>query len=141
MWGIWGLVGRWGWDVESPHILTDSFRAKKNRCRISRRKDGECGRGEEAGPRGLKEGGDGYERMREGGIRGRPERNREGKAREVKVSAGSSGENRSIGEGEGHGWELGRAHKVCKRGEDRFTKENMGGAGIGKDGGRGDRAQ
>ena len=79
--------------------------------------------------------------MREGGIRGRPERNREGKAREVKVSAGSSGENRSIGEGEGHGWEVGRAHEVCKRGEDRLTKKDMGGAGVGEDGGRGDRAQ
>ena len=56
MWGIWGLVWRWGWDVEVPHILAESFRANKNGCRISRRKDGECGRGEEAGPRGLKEG-------------------------------------------------------------------------------------
>ena len=57
--GYLGLVWRWGWDVEAPHILADSFRANKNGCRISRRKDGECGRGEEAGPRGLKEGGDG----------------------------------------------------------------------------------
>jgi hypothetical protein len=79
--------------------------------------------------------------MREGGIRGRPERNREGKAREVKVSAGSSGENRSIGKGEGHGWELGRAHKVGKRGEDRLSKEDMGSTGVGEDGGRSDRAQ
>ena len=23
------MVGRWGWDVESPHILADSFRANK----------------------------------------------------------------------------------------------------------------
>ena len=79
--------------------------------------------------------------MREGGIRGRPERNREGKAREVKVSAGSSGENRSIGEGEGLGWELGRAHEVCKRGEDRLSEKDMGSAGVGKDGRRDDRAQ
>ena len=79
--------------------------------------------------------------MGEGGIRGRPERNREGKAREVKVSAGSSGEDRSIGEGEGHGWELGRAHEVCERGEDRLSKEDMGSTGVGEDGGRGDRAQ
>ena len=80
--------------------------------------------------------------MRKGGIWGRPERNREGKAREVKVSARSSGENRSIGEGEGHGcWELGRGHEVCKRVEDRLTKKNMGGAGVGEDGGRGDRTQ
>jgi hypothetical protein len=116
--GIRGVVGRWGWDVESPHVLADSFRANnKNGCRVSRRKDGECGGGEEAGTRGLKEGGDVEERVREGSIRGRPERDRERKARQVKVSAGSSGEDRSIGEGEGHGWELGRAHEVCKRGE------------------------
>ena len=79
--------------------------------------------------------------MREGSIRGRPERNREGKAREVKVSAGSSGEDQSIGKGEGHGGELGRAHEVCKRGEDRLTKEDMGSTGVGKDGRRGDRIQ
>ena len=54
-----GGGGEVGVDVESPHILADSFRANKNRCRISRRKDGECVGGEEAGPRGLKEGGDG----------------------------------------------------------------------------------
>jgi hypothetical protein len=59
----------------------------------------------------------------------------------VKVSAGSSGEDRSIGEGEGHGWELGRAHEVCERGEDRLSKEDMGSTGVGEDGGRGDRAQ
>jgi hypothetical protein len=59
----------------------------------------------------------------------------------LKVSAGSSGEDRSIGEGEGHGWELGRAHEVCKRGEDRLTKEDLGSAGVGEDGVRGDRAQ
>ena len=127
--------------MESPHVLADSFRANKNGCRISRRKDGECGGGEEAGTRGLKEGGNGEERVREGSIRGRPERDREGKAREVKVSAGSSGEDRSIGKGEGHGWELGRAHEVCKRGKDRLTKEYMGSTGVGEVGRRGDRAQ
>ncbi len=37
--------GWWGWDVESPHVLADSFRANKNGCRVSRRKDGECGLG------------------------------------------------------------------------------------------------
>ncbi len=63
------------------------------------------------------------------------------KAREVKVSAGSSGEYRSIGKGEGHGGKLGRAHEVCKRGEDRITKEDMSSAGVGKDGRRGDRTQ
>ena len=103
MWGIRGVVGWWGWDVESPHVLADSFRANKNGCRVSRRKDGECGGGEEAGARGLEKGGDGEERVREGSIGGRPERNREREAREVKVSARSSGEDRSIGEGEGHG--------------------------------------
>ena len=139
--GIRGVVGRWGWDVESPHVLADSFRANKNGCRVSRRKDGECGGGEEAGARGLEKGGDGEERVREGSIGGRPERNREREAREVKVSAGSSGEDRSIGESEGHGWEVGRAHEVCKRGEDRLTKENMGGAGVGEDRGRGGRTQ
>jgi hypothetical protein len=71
----------------------------------------------------------------------RPERDREREAREMKVSAGSSGEDRAIGEGEGHGWELGRAHEVCKEREDRLTKEDMGGAGVGEDGGWGDRAQ
>jgi hypothetical protein len=86
----------------------------------------------------LKERGDGEERVREGSIRGRPERNRERKAREVKVFAGSSGEDRSIGKGEGHGWELGRAHE---RGEGRLTKEDMGSSGVGKDGRRGDRTQ
>ena len=89
----------------------------------------------------MKEGGDGEERVREGSIRGRPERNGERKAREVKVSAGSSGEDRSIGKGEGHGRKVGRAHEVCKRGEPRLTKEDMGSAGVGKDGRRGDRTQ
>jgi hypothetical protein len=56
-----GRVGRMcgvsgGWDVESPHILADSFRANKNGCRVSLRKDGRCGWGEDAGARGLKEG-------------------------------------------------------------------------------------
>ncbi len=94
MWGIRGLVGWRGWDEESPHVLADSFGANKNRCRVSRRKDGKCGG---AGTRGLKEGGDGEEGVGEGSIGGSPERYREGKAGEVKVSAGSSGEDRSIG--------------------------------------------
>ncbi len=45
---------------------------------------------EEAGTRGLKERGDGEEGVREGSIGGRPERDREGKAREVKVPSRSS---------------------------------------------------
>jgi hypothetical protein len=141
VWGIRGVVGRWGWDVESPHVLADSFRANKNGCRVSRRKDGECGGGEEAGARGLEKGGDGEERVREGSIGGRPERNREREAREVKVSAGSSGEDRSIGKGKGHWWKLGGTHEVCKRGEDRLSEKDMGSAGVGKDGRRDDRAQ
>ncbi len=32
-------------------------------------------------------------------------------------------------------------HEVCKRREDRLTKEDMGSTGVGEDGGRGDRAQ
>ncbi len=57
------------------------------------------------------------------------------------MSAGSSGEDRSIGKVEGHGWKLGRAHEVCKRGEDRLAKKDMGSDGVSKDGGRGDRTQ
>ena len=89
----------------------------------------------------MKEGGDGEEGVREGGIGGRPERDREREAREVKVPSRSSCEDRSIGKGEGHGWELGRAHEVCKRGEDRLSKKDMGSAGVGKDGRRDNRAQ
>ena len=36
---------------------------------------------------------------------------------------------------------MGRAHEVCKRGEDRLTKEDMGSAGVSEDGRRGDRTQ
>ncbi len=39
------------------------------------------------------------------------------------------------------GSSAGRMNEVCKRGEDRLTKEDMGSAGVGKDGKRGDRAQ
>ncbi len=59
----------------------------------------------------------------------------------MKVFAGSSSEDRSIGKGEGHGGKVGRAHEVCKRGEDRLTKEDMSSAGVGKDGRWGDRTQ
>jgi hypothetical protein len=60
----------------------------------------------------LKEGGNGEERVREGSIRGRPERDREREAREVKVSAGSSEGVRWIMHGRG---ELGRTrlHKLA----------------------------
>ena len=79
VWGIRGVVGRWGWDVESPHILADSFRANKNGCRVTRRKAGEWGGGEEAGTRGLEKGGDGEERVRQGSIRGRQKGTGKGK--------------------------------------------------------------
>ncbi len=36
---------------------------------------------------------------------------------------------------------MGRAHEVCKRGEDRLPKEDLGTARVGKDGRRGDRTQ
>ncbi len=125
--GSGGVVGV-GCGVATHYVLADSFRANKNGCRVSRRKDGECGGGEEAGTSGLKEEGNGEEGVREGSIGGRPERDREREAREVKVPSRSSGEDRSIGEGERNGWELGRAHEVCKRGEDRLSEEDMGSA-------------
>ncbi len=43
----------------------------------------------------------------------------------MKVSTGLSGEDRSIGKGEGHEREFGRAHEVGKRGEDRLPKEDI----------------
>ncbi len=48
----------WGWDVESPHVLTSLFRANENECRVSGGKDGERGGGEETRAGGLKERGD-----------------------------------------------------------------------------------
>ena len=36
---------------------------------------------------------------------------------------------------------MGRAHEMCKRGEDGLTKEDMGSTGVGQDRGRDDRAQ
>ncbi len=57
------------------------------------------------------------------------------------MSAGSSGEDRSIGKGKGHGWKLCRAHEVGKRGGDRLPKEDMRSAGVDEGGRRGDRTQ
>ncbi len=57
------------------------------------------------------------------------------------MSVGSSGEDRAIGKGEGYGRKLGRAHEVCKRGEDALTKKDMGSSGVGKDRKGGDRTQ
>ncbi len=54
--GIGGLLGKRGWDVESPHILAGSYRANKNEWRVFRGEDGKCGGGKETGTRGLKEG-------------------------------------------------------------------------------------
>jgi hypothetical protein len=141
VWGIRVVVWRWWWDVESPHILADSFRANKNECWIPRRKDEECGGG--GGGRNQRFGGG--ERWRgeseRGKYQGQTRTGQGNEGEEVKVFAGSSSEDRSIGKGEGHGWELGRAHEVCKRGEDRLAKKDMGGAGVGEDGGRGNRTQ
>ncbi len=36
---------------------------------------------------------------------------------------------------------MGHAHEVCKRGEDRLTKENMSSAGVSEDRRRGDKTQ
>ena len=30
-----GLRGGWGWDVESPHVLTSLFGANEDGCRVS----------------------------------------------------------------------------------------------------------
>jgi hypothetical protein len=117
--------------VESPHILTGSFGADENRCRVSRCKDGKGGGGEDARTRGLKERGDGEKRVGQGGIRGGPKRDRERKAGKVKVSAGCGGEKGSVGECERHGWECAWAHEVGEGREDRFSEEDMRGAGIG----------
>jgi hypothetical protein len=63
-WVVWGL--RWGrrWYVESPYILTSLFRANENGCRVFRGKNREQGGSKETRTRGLKEGGDGEERVR-----------------------------------------------------------------------------
>ncbi len=131
-WGIRGVVGRWGWDVESPHVLADSFRANKNGCRVSRGKDGgQCGGSEEPRARGSKEGEDGPESE----IKKHQVQTRKGQGKE-----GEGSEDRSIGKGGWHEWELGWAHEVGKRREDRLPKGDMRNAGIGEDGRRGGRA-
>ena len=40
----------------------------------------------------------------------------------MKVAAGLSGEEGSIGEGEGHGWKIGRVHEVGEGREDGFSE-------------------
>ncbi len=42
-----------GWDMESPHIFTGSFRANENGCRVSRGIDGKCCEGKKARARSL----------------------------------------------------------------------------------------
>ncbi len=69
----------------------------------------------------MKEGGEESEIGKYQGRTRKEQGKEKGGAREVKVSAGSSGEDRSIGKGEGHGWELGRAHELYKRGSRRRT--------------------
>ena len=43
----------------------------------------------------------------------------------MEVAAGLRREDGSVRKGEGHGWKLGRANEVGKRGEDRLAKEDM----------------
>jgi hypothetical protein len=69
----------------------------------------------------------------------RPKGDREGKAGKVKVTAGFSGKDGSVREGEWHGWESERAHEVGEGREDRLAKEDMRGTGVGQDGRGGDR--
>ncbi len=52
----------------------------------------------------------------------------------MKVTAGFSGKDGSVREGEWHGWECERAHEVGERREDRLPKEDMRGTGAGQDG-------
>ncbi len=52
-----------GWDMESPHIFTGSFRANENECRVSRGIDEKFCGGKKARARSLQEWGDGKERV------------------------------------------------------------------------------
>ncbi len=58
--------------------------------------DSGCGGGKETRARGLKEGRDGKERVRQGRVRGRPKRDREWEAGKVKVTAGLCGKDGSV---------------------------------------------
>ena len=64
--------------MESPHILAGLFGANENGCRVSRGKNGEGGWGKDTRAGGLKEGGDGYERVGQKRVRGGPKRDGEG---------------------------------------------------------------
>jgi hypothetical protein len=75
--------------------------------------------------------------VRQGRVRGRPKRDREEKAGEVKVTAGFCVKNGSVRESEWHGWECEWAEKVGEGREDRLPKEDMRGTGVGQDGRRG----
>ncbi len=124
--------------MESPHILTGSFRADENGSglpgRVSRCKDGKGGGCEKARTRGLEERGDGEKRVGQGIIRGGPKRDREGKTGKVKVPAGCGGEKGSVGKSEWHGWECERAHEAGEGRKDRLPKKDMRGTGVGQDG-------
>ncbi len=50
--------------MKPPHILAGLFRANKNWCLVSQGKNGQGGGGKETRARGLKEGGEGEERVR-----------------------------------------------------------------------------
>ena len=58
----------------------------------------------------------------------------------MKVTAGFSGKDGSVREGEWHGWECAWAHEVGEGREDRLPKEDMRGTGVGQNGRGGDRA-
>ncbi len=57
----------------------------------------------------------------------------------MKVTAGFSGKDGAVREGEWHGWESERAHEVGERRKDRLPKEDMRGAGVDQDGRGGNR--
>ncbi len=57
----------------------------------------------------------------------------------MKVTAGFSGKDGSVREGEWHGWECERVHEVREGREDRLPKEDMRGTGVGQDGRGGNR--
>ena len=73
--------------MESPHILAGLFGANENRCWVSGSKNGEGGGSKDTRARGLKEGGDGEERVGQKRVRGGPKRDGEREARKMEVTA------------------------------------------------------
>ncbi len=57
----------------------------------------------------------------------------------MKVTAGFSGKDGPVREGEWHGWECERVREVGEGREDRLPKEDMRGTGVGQDGRGSDR--